>query len=100
MGAATASTEIHGGDGSESEKWDLCSGGDGGATADDGRGREGEPQRGSGSFEFAGDVFLHPHHHNLAVGGVEFCFYLFFVLIFVKRLEKSFVSKINIHKGM
>lgn len=50
MGAATASTEIHGGDGSENEKWDLCSGGDGGATADDGRGREGEPQWGSGSF--------------------------------------------------
>lgn len=83
MGAATAAAEVHGGDDDfESEKWGLCSGGNSSATAEDGGGRERKPQRGSGSIEFAGDVFLHSHHHNLAVsGGVEFWFFVIFKIL-------------------
>ena len=89
MGAA-ASTEVHGSNNSEIEKWDLCSGGNDGATADDGRGREGEAERRSCSIEFAGDVFVDSHHHNLAVAGVD-CSFLTFLLNVGERC-KSFVS--------
>lgn len=78
MGTAAAdAAEVRGDDDNRRKKWDLCSGGDGVATAEDGGGREGEPQRRNGSFEFAGDVFLHSHHHNLAGGGVDFCVFFF-----------------------
>lgn len=86
MGSTTTSTEIHGGNDSKREKWDLCSGGDGGRTADDGRGREGEPQRRNGSFKFAGDVFLHPYHYKFALRGVGILFIKIMVKCWIKIL--------------
>ena len=85
MGSTTTSTEIHGGNNREREKWDLCSGGDVGR-------REGEPeQRGNGSFKFAGHIFLHSHHHKFAefaIGDIE----ILLIKIIVKGLEQNFVK--------